>query len=338
MWAKFCGANCEAANDGGHAWAESSSSQASWPGDKLNPLPQGLQVFERGWLSSNNVLLTDAHSSVLVDSGYATHQAQTQSLVSVALQGRPLDLLVNTHLHSDHCGGNAGLQSAYPDLQTMIPPGEAPAVLIWNEDALSYKPTGQFCPRFKFDKLLHPGQVLRMANLDWQILAAPGHDPHSVIIFQPSHKVLISADALWADGFGVVFPELEGKHAFDEVAKTLDLFEGLQAEWVIPGHGAIFQDVASALAAARRKLDGFMQNPEKHARYGAKVLLKFKLLELQRAPQASFVLWATQTHYFQVLHQRYGLGQPIKEWVEQLLADLQRSRALELVGHDVVNL
>jgi glyoxylase-like metal-dependent hydrolase (beta-lactamase superfamily II) len=159
-----------------------------------------------------------------------------------------------------------------------------------------------------------------------------------VIIFQPSHKVLISADALWADGFGVVFPELEGKHAFDEVAKTLDLIEGLQAEWVIPGHGAIFQDVASALAAARRKLDGFMQNPEKHARYGAKVLLKFKLLELQRAPQASFVLWATQTHYFQVLHQRYGLGQPIKEWVEQLLADLQRSRALELVGHDVVNL
>ncbi|NBX89897.1 MAG: MBL fold metallo-hydrolase, partial [Betaproteobacteria bacterium] len=33
----------------------------------MNPLPQGLQVFERGWLSSNNVLLTDAHSSVLVD-------------------------------------------------------------------------------------------------------------------------------------------------------------------------------------------------------------------------------------------------------------------------------
>ena len=36
-------------------------------------LPQGVHVFERGWLSSNSVLLQDAEHSVLVDSGYHTH-------------------------------------------------------------------------------------------------------------------------------------------------------------------------------------------------------------------------------------------------------------------------
>jgi hypothetical protein len=38
-------------------------------------LPPGVHVFERGWLSANNVLMLDSHSATLVDSGYVTHQA-----------------------------------------------------------------------------------------------------------------------------------------------------------------------------------------------------------------------------------------------------------------------
>ena len=48
----------------------------------------GVTVLERGWLSANNVLLCDADSATLVDSGYVTHQAQTLALVEQALQGR----------------------------------------------------------------------------------------------------------------------------------------------------------------------------------------------------------------------------------------------------------
>ena len=52
--------------------------------------------------------------AALVDTGYATHAPQTLALVQQALGARPLDLIVNTHLHSDHCGGNALLQAAWP--------------------------------------------------------------------------------------------------------------------------------------------------------------------------------------------------------------------------------
>ena len=102
----------------------------------MNPpctLPPGVRVFERGWLSANNVLLLDADSATLVDSGYVTHQAQTLALVQHALQGRTLDQLANTHLHSDHCGGNQALQAQYPALKTWIPPGLAQAVQHWRE-------------------------------------------------------------------------------------------------------------------------------------------------------------------------------------------------------------
>jgi len=298
----------------------------------------GLQFFERGWLSANNILLTDSESATLVDSGYVTHQDQTISLIAHALNGRQLDRLVNTHLHSDHCGGNAILQSHYPGLQTYIPPGEAPAVEVWNEPALSYEPTGQLCPRFKFDGLLQAGQILRLANLDWQVLAAPGHDPHSVILFEPFNKILISADALWANGFGVVFPELEGVAGFQEVADTLDLIESLQAEWVIPGHGAMFNQVDVALSNARKKLDGFVQNPEKHARYGAKVLLKYKMLELHQVQKPDFMTWATSIRYIQALHTMHASDMRIDEWVEELLLDLERSKALTFQDASIVNL
>ena len=298
----------------------------------------GLQVFERGWLSANNILLTDDDSATLIDSAYVTHEAQTVALVQNALNGRALDRLVNTHLHSDHCGGNHHLQTHYTQLETWIPPGEAKAVSIWDAEALSYEATGQLCPRFKFEGLLQVGQILRLACLNWEVHAAPGHDPHSVILFEPTHKILISADALWANGFGVVFPELEGVDAFHEVAQTLDLIESLKPIWVIPGHGAVFNNVDAALEIARKKLDGFVQNPQKHGRYGAKVLLKFKLLELTQVENKAFRAWATGVPYLIQLHQSFGEQIPMQDWLEDMLLDLERSKALAFQDNMIVNL
>jgi glyoxylase-like metal-dependent hydrolase (beta-lactamase superfamily II) len=294
-------------------------------------LPPGVHVFERGWLSANNVLLLDAHSATLVDSGYVTHQAQTLALVQHALQGRTLDLLANTHLHSDHCGGNQALQAHYPALKTWIPPGLSQAVQHWREDELSYLPTGQNCPAFAFTGLLQPGSSHRWADMDWQVHAAPGHDPHSVILFAPEHRLLMSADALWQNGFGVVFPELVGIDAFDEVAQTLDLIEQLNPATIIPGHGAVFTEVAPALALARSKLEGFAQNPERHARYGTKVLLKFKLLEWGQISRAEFSTWALNLAYVRELHQRFGHGHSLGTWLDMMLAELARSGAMQEV-------
>jgi glyoxylase-like metal-dependent hydrolase (beta-lactamase superfamily II) len=76
-------------------------------------LPASMQVFERGWLSANNILFIGRDGTTLVDSGYVTHAPQTLALLRHALDGRPLDRIVNTHLHSDHCGGNAALKDAF---------------------------------------------------------------------------------------------------------------------------------------------------------------------------------------------------------------------------------
>ena len=245
--------------------------------------PPGVQVFERGWLSANNILFTGDGPATLVDSGYVTHAEQTLALVGHALGERPLEQLMNTHLHSDHCGGNAALQARYA-CHTAIPAPEADAVGSWNVDALTYQATGQQCPRFRYDALLAPGQRLHLAGSEWEVLGAPGHHPHSVLFWCASEGILISADALWRNGFGVIFPELEGEPGFDEARATLELIGTLDARVVIPGHGAVFTDVAAALARAHTRLDFLQADPVRNAENAVKVMLKFLLLERQHMP------------------------------------------------------
>ena len=301
-------------------------------------LPAGVSVFERGWLSSNNVLLVGPDCTALVDSGYCSHAAQTLALVDSALQGRPLDVLVNTHLHSDHCGGNAALQAHYPALQTHIPPGHAEFVAQWDPHTLSYTPTGQECPQYRYDVALAPGETLLLGAQHWQVHAAPGHDPHSVILFEPESRTLISADALWERGFGVVFPELDGVGAFDEVAATFDLIESLAPRVVIPGHGAVFNEVARALQVARARLDGFVRSPAKHHQYASKVLVKFKLLDAQRLTRTELQQWLAATPYVQSLLATSYSGMDMPALVDLLLGELVRSGAAAIDGDWVQNL
>jgi glyoxylase-like metal-dependent hydrolase (beta-lactamase superfamily II) len=290
-------------------------------------LPHGVTLLERGWLSSNNILIKGPTSCALIDSGYATHTGQTLALVLAALNGRALDALVNTHLHSDHCGGNAALQAHYPKLHTLIPPGQAEFVATWNPYALSFTPTGQICEPFTFNATLQPNTEIELGGQLWQIHAAPGHDPSSVILFEPLSRLLLSADALWGNGFGVVFPELDGAEAFTEVAQTLDLIESLDAKTIIPGHGPAFSDVPAALARARKRLHSFMNDPAKHVRYAAKVLIKFKLLEVQHIEFEALLAWARATDLVAHVHQSDASQTPFETWVDQLVTELVRSGA-----------
>ena len=300
-------------------------------------LPPEITVLERGWLSANNILFIGQRDTALVDTGYCSHAAQTVSLVQSSLGGRPLDRILNTHLHSDHCGGNAALQRTWPAVRTAIPPGQAPHVRHWDPYALSYTPTGQECPAFGFETVLEPGSSVLLGDKPWQVHAAPGHDPHSVVLFEPQGRLLISADALWENGFGVVFPELEGADAFADVAATLDVIEALAPRVVIPGHGPVFTDAPGAIAGARRRLEGFVRNPGKHALYAAKVLLKYKLLEWQQISMIDLTRWAKATPYFGMLRERHFAGQAEADWLAALTDDLVRSGAATRQGDALHN-
>ncbi|MGJ7608187.1 MBL fold metallo-hydrolase [Variovorax sp. LT1R20] len=300
-------------------------------------LPANVVVFERGWLSSNNILFVGADETALVDTGYATHAKQTLALVESALGARPLDRVLNTHLHSDHCGGNAALQQRYPALRTDIPPGEAALVERWDESGLSFFATGQTCPRFRFTGLLRPGTECLLGGGAWEVHGAPGHDPHSIILFDPTSRTLISADALWENGFGIAFPELAGEPSFGEIAATLDRIEELAPLQVIPGHGRVFNEVGNALVTARRRLDGLQRDPVKHARHAIKVLMKFKLLELQWISLEEWSSWLRGTPYLDAIRLRFFANEELGQLTADILGELIAAGAAKMDASGIRN-
>ena len=293
-------------------------------------LPPTMRVFERGWLSSNNILFITPHATALVDSGYCTHAAQTVALVAHALDGQRLDRLINTHLHSDHCGGNAALQAAH-DCRTTIPANEAAAVRDWDADALSFAATGQQCPRFGFTDTLQAGDALQLGDLSWQVLGAPGHDPHALVLYCEEARLLISSDALWENGFGVIFPELDGASGFTETRATLELIAGLDIGLVIPGHGAPFVDVRGALARARSRIDYLAADPVRNAQNAVKVLLKFLLLERQQIPLAQVPQLLSGIRLFREANRRF-LHLPEAALAAWAVAQLRRVGAAQSDG------
>ncbi len=303
----------------------------------LNHLPSHLTVIERGWLSSNSILIHDEYSSVLIDSGYSSHAQQTVSLVTRKLQGKSLNTIVNTHIHSDHCGGNSALQEIFKDVQIIIPSGVASIVNLWNYKRLGYSDLGQDCPRFIHHNVLTHGDTFQSGKITWEVYASPGHDPFSLIFYDPISRVLISADALWETGFGVVFPELEGHQAFNDVSETLDIIERLNPLIIIPGHGAPFTDLKKSLNYARAKLNYFSTTPSKHVVYASKVLIKFKLLDSQSAPLEELISWAVNTPYLQMIHKKNYPDITITDWILDLITQLVKSKAALIEGDRIIN-
>ena len=294
-------------------------------------LPSSMHVLERGWLSANNIIFLDAQQAAIIDTGYASHAPQTLELVRHVLQGRPLDRIYNTHLHSDHCGGNKILQEHYK-LRTTIPAAEMEKIKRWDRTRLSFEATGQYCERFTADDVMQSGDTLRLGNLDWLVLAAPGHDQHSVVLYCEKEAILISADALWEKGFGVIFPELDGRPGFTETRATLDMIGNLDVRIVIPGHGAPFTDFKKALDIAYSRIDYLETDPIRNAQNAVKVLLKFLLLDRQKiklsdVPQLLHdipLVAAANRHYlnFGVIH--------LAHWA---ITQLRRAGAAQVEGN-----
>ena len=268
----------------------------------------GLRVLERGWLSANQAVFRGAGATpaTVVDTGFSLHVDQTLALIDHALGGEALGRIVNTHLHSDHCGGNAALQSR-GDVETWIPSASIPAVDGWDEDALSYRLTDQPCPRFVADRALTPGQSIMLGEAAWQIHAAPGHDMDAVMLFEPQTRTLISGDALWEQRLAIIFPELVGDDGFGPTRATLSLIERLQPRAVLPGHGRPFEDVARALAASRERIAAFERQPERHAQHAARALVMFHLLEVRELGVADLVAWMLRTPIYRIVARRAGL-------------------------------
>jgi glyoxylase-like metal-dependent hydrolase (beta-lactamase superfamily II) len=296
-------------------------------------LPDSIQVLERGWLSSNNVLFFEGESATLVDAGYVGHAPQTVELVKSALAARRtstgLHRLVNTHSHSDHIGGNAALQAAF-GCKIVIPAGIERMITEWDTEALLLDGASQRGDRFAHDAVIEPDSEFAMGGLTWRALPAPGHDMEALIYYCAEKRILISGDALWQDGFGIIFGELMGrKDALPATRNTLEMIGRLGVDIVIPGHGAAFYDFDAAMARALQRLASFEADPTRMGRNAVRACFTFNLLDLQRLREDELPAYLKSVPFFDNVNQRM-LGFSDADFAAWLLAELLRSRSIEV--------
>ena len=151
----------------------------------------------------------------------------------------------------------------------------------------------------------------------------------SLVLYAPEPRLLISADALWENGFGVLFPELYGEPGLAATRATLDRIATLDVATVIPGHGAVFGGVEAALERAYGRLEAFTRDPERVTRNAFRALLVFYLLDRQSARIDELAALLENASFFAMLNARTYRLEP-GALAQKLVAELAAGGALRV--------
>jgi len=190
---------------------------------------------------------------VLVDSGCAGMPASVISPYLARIGARLSDVLlvVNTHEHYDHTGGNAELRDAGARVAAAAP-GTAwienhqralreyhlfPEVMHYSTAELAGV-LAKMGEEAGVDRVLYPGDLVKAGRYRLRVHAAPGHAAGGILLHDEEAGVLLSGDALQGEGLRLssglwLAPEYRDVLAY---RSTLALAEHLAAELVLPSH------------------------------------------------------------------------------------------------------
>ncbi len=248
-------------------------------------LPDSIRFIERDWLSANHVMFRDridgGDAATIVDTGYVKFAQTTLSKIdeTLALWGN-IDLahIINTHIHSDHIGCNVAIQRAYPGCSIAVPRDEEHALINWDAAAQMLSYADQEAARFVWNETIEPGQQRVLGGESWEMIATPGHDMGSLVLYCERLRMLISADALWENGFGFVVPQAVDPKSLASQRATFKRLAELDVALVMPGHGPTFTDFSGSLKRASEKLEAFAQDDMKIARNVVKGMFVYSMM------------------------------------------------------------
>lgn len=240
-------------------------------------LPTWCHFLVADYPSANRILLTGRHP-VLVDTGYGSDfESLVQELSSAGLRPEALSVVVNTHWHSDHVGGNYRLQHDH-GVPIAAAREDAVAVNARDPQACLAVWLDQPIEPYRVDRPLDPGDRLWAGEAEWQVIATPGHTPNHLSLFQPDEGLLIVGDALHDDDIGWINLALDGPRAFDEALRSVETVAALPVRLALSGHGALITDPPAAFARAHERYTKMRSDPVRAAWHAVKRIFAYALM------------------------------------------------------------
>lgn len=202
--------------------------------------------FQFNMFGENCYVVYDPESreAMVVDPGMLT-SAENEAIDGfIARERLSVKYLVNTHLHLDHCFGNAHISERYA-VTARAHSADAP---LGRDIAAQARMFGIFDANVgNVDKIipLNEGDVLTLGREHIRVIHTPGHSPGGISLYAPDDGWILTGDTLFGDG-NIGRTDLPGgnhRQLLDSVrTKLLPLPPSTR---LLPGHGP-----ASTLAAA----------------------------------------------------------------------------------------
>ncbi|WP_406296280.1 MBL fold metallo-hydrolase [Streptomyces sp. NBC_00624] len=221
-----------------------------------------------------NTLLLHGRQPALVDTGFVGHAEETAAWARA--HAGEVGLVVNTHWHSDHVGGNALLQAQGAAVAAGAP--EAEAIERRDPGCCAAEYLDQPVAPYTVDVPLDDGQVLRLGDAEWEVVPTPGHTPGHLALWEPEERLLVVGDALSDYDVGWVSLALDGLDAATTALASLKRMADLAPRVILPSHGPIPADPGAAFAAALRRAQRLVDDPDGAVWYGARRIFAFALM------------------------------------------------------------
>lgn len=266
----------------------------------IQEISKNLFFVQRGWLNANHFVF-NGKRKILIDTGYITDFEETRKWIEAAgVELRSVDLIVSTHSHCDHIGGNNKIQEIS---KCQIAIHRIDKQLIDSRDDWStwYRFYDQEAEFFPVDIALEEGGEIYLDDLELEVIHTPGHARGGISLYCPGEHFLISSDALWDGDTGVLNTIVEGREAPSLAMESLGKIIPLNIHTIYPGHGSIIHDPERAIKKCKRRLEEFIKNPIKLGQDHLKKILVWSLLMKKGYPKDDFFDYLMTTHWFKAV-------------------------------------
>jgi hydroxyacylglutathione hydrolase len=256
-----------------------------------------LFFVERGYLNGNHFVYRD-EEPILIDTAYKADFEHTERIVTgMGVDLRRVRLIINTHCHCDHVGGNRIIQDRSGCDVAMHKIGKH---FIDTRDDWStwWRYYAQEADFFACTKALEDGERVCLGPHEFQVIHTPGHSADGIVLYNSKAKILLSSDSLWENDIAVMTIRVEGSRAIFSMLESLEKIRNLDIQTVFPGHGKPFSDPIAALRKAVKRLQGYLTD---RTRIGDDLLKKIIVytLMMKRSVQAdTFFQELAETRWF----------------------------------------
>jgi len=274
----------------------------------VTEIMKDLFFVERGYLNGNHFVYRGTNP-VLIDTGYVRDFDQTaQVIAGLGIDLSRVRLIINTHTHSDHIGGNKSIQERSNCDIALHQVGKhfIDTLDDWSTWWRYYSQEADF---FKCTVALKDGEIVAVGPYKFQVIHTPGHAADGIALYHRDSGVLISSDTLWEDDMAVMTLRVEGSRALFFHLESLDRLADLEITTAYPGHGRPFTDVKGAISRARRRVKGFLENRERIGDDLLKKIMIYTLLMHGSVDEARFFEQLMGTFWFRETVDMYFTGE-----------------------------